>query len=414
MPTGNLYIDMAISEFERAGAEVAGLVLHRSGRLDDRTYYYSAEPYRILVVLRNGLALDGINWGATVDVAVGGDSGKKYVAEHNEGKTHTKITIFHVLDGGSDKTAMSLSALISKAPKNPGRPQIGRTPTKPRTITLTGEQWRQAAIDGDGNASGGIRAWHAFRQRHARLFDHEREQGRGESEPTKPPQSRPTRIIVRPVETITATIAWLTIDAHTIRILFPEKRDDFRAVVKRLGYVWDNPYWRREFNAKLSAETILYRAAEVAHHLLAAGFCVAPPTVAVRELALSADYEPEPHRMIKVLQDGSCAGWFAIRWPYEDDLYKEASSLPAARYAKPYVAVPPEHFAAVLDFAEVYQFTLSDAARELAAQAQALEASALIAVNLPPVTEAPTVDWQRPDLDDTDTYGIDDELLDTD
>lgn len=404
---------MPINSAENKTIELSGLVLHKSGQLDERAYYYSADPHRLLVVLRNGLALDDISgYGTTVDVAIGRDEGIKYVAPHNVGKTHTKITVFRILPGVHDKTAMRLSATMTKAPKNPGRPQIGRTPTKPRTITLPLTQWQQADTDGNGNASRGVRAWHSFRQQHAQLFDHDREQEDDTTMSSDRAPSLSSAVVVRPAEPITATIAWLTIDGNTIRVLFPEKRDDFRSAVKRLEYTWGNPYWQREFSAKVSAETILHRAAELAHNLLAAGFCVAPPTVAVRNLAINADYDPEPRRVIKAITTGQYAGWFALIWPYEDDLYNEASSLPAARYNKPYVVVPPEHFAAVLDFAKTYRFTLSAAARELAAQAQALEDSALIATSLPPVSADHPPQWQRPDLDADTLYAIDDALLD--
>lgn len=66
----------------------------------------------------------------------------------------------------------------------------------------------------------------------------------------------------------------------------------------------------------------------------------------------------------------------------------------------------------MLDFAKTYRFTLSAAARELAAQAQALEDSALIATSLPPVSADHPPQWQRPDLDADTLYAIDDALLD--
>lgn len=219
----------------------------------------------------------------------------------------------------------------------------------------------------------------------------------------------PNVVIVRPEKVMTETIAWLSLSGRTIAVHFPEKREKFRRIMKEFGFEWNRPYWKRTVDKR--AGDPLHRAAELAHHLLANGFCVAPPSVEVRDMALTASYEPESRRWVQVRQAGTYEGWFALWWSYHDNnFYQAASRITASHWDKPYVVVPPEHWAEVMDFAQIHGFAFDEEAAELAREAKALYESALL-VQPPPLPER-TEAAGIPDLEVPEQVEIDDALKD--
>ncbi len=98
----------------------------------------------------------------------------------------------------------------------------------------------------------------------------------------------------------------------------------------------------------------------------------------IRQKAISGAFTPECTRWVLSFVSGDYAGWFALSWGKADDLYRAAKRIKGSRYAAPYVAVPPEQFEEVLDFAHVYDFRLNTGAREIAEQAKARRDAVLI------------------------------------
>lgn len=185
---------------------------------------------------------------------------------------------------------------------------------------------------------------------------------------------------IRPEKPLTETVAEIQMLEKSIEIIFPEKREDFRELVRfKLGYSWDKikSRWVKPLNFK--AGNPQERVAELGHRLLIAGFPVRIFDETVKGMVIKGQYEPECHRWISKRTTGTYAGWFSLSWPREEDFYKAAKKLPGSRYDKPDVIVPAEQFEQVLDFAEMYGFKLSPGAQKLAETARRIKEAALTA-----------------------------------
>ncbi len=197
---------------------------------------------------------------------------------------------------------------------------------------------------------------------------------------------------VRPETPVTEAVAEISLHGSEIAVQFPEKREDFRELVRfQLGYSWMNERWQRAIASHNG--TVEDRAVELGHRLLAAGFPVRIFDEAIRAKAVSGDYEPECTRWILKRIAGEYAGWFALTWGRQEDFYVAAKRLKQSRYAKPDVVVPPEQWEEVLDFARMYDFRVGESAQALATQAKALREQ-MLTIQVAPVprqrrTEAP-------------------------
>jgi hypothetical protein len=180
---------------------------------------------------------------------------------------------------------------------------------------------------------------------------------------------------VRPEQPKTATVAEISIAGAVVRVLFPEKRDDFREIAKGLGYAWDAPHWQRTIGR--FAGTVTDRAAELGHTLLSAGFAVCILDDALRAAAVAGTYTPECTRWVQRCAAGEHKGWFVILWARSEDFYAAARKITASHYDAPHVVVPPEQYEQVLDFAARYGFQLSDAAQGIVDVARAAKAQML-------------------------------------
>jgi len=169
---------------------------------------------------------------------------------------------------------------------------------------------------------------------------------------------------LRPEQEQTATIAEIRALAdNTIEIRFPEKREDFRELVKQtLGYHWTGNAWScqiTDYNGPIQD-----RLAEAGNRLLQAGFIVRITDPEARAAAVAGDYRPERKRWIKRIMSGKYEGWLSITWPRTDDHYHLAKALPGSRYSRPAVIVPPAQYDALEDYAEAKSYQISDKARE--------------------------------------------------
>lgn len=220
-------------------------------------------------------------------------------------------------------------------------------------------------------------------------------------------------ILARPSQPVTQTVAHVVINRDAVTINFPEKRDDYNAIVKyRFEYGWEWPCRVRRFDDA----TVNDRAAEIINALLAGGFCVKADKALV-ETAVSGSFEPEPRRWAKVFVSGDYEGWFAIGWMRGEEIYAAAKRLPGARYYRPRIAVPSEQYEAVIDFAGMYGCHIYPSAQRLIEQARAeFEAAIVVDVQLPRPTETSPVpvNGRPPVLDVPEHVGIDDDLADND
>lgn len=216
---------------------------------------------------------------------------------------------------------------------------------------------------------------------------------------------------VRPESPKTETVAEIRALDDSVEIVFPEKRDDFRELVKmQLKMKWDGKWVRKLSKTNGTPED---RAAEAGHRILAAGFPIRIYDQELRARAVAGEYEPECTNWVMARIEGKYEGWFAITWDRQDDYYKAARAIGGSRWSKPSVVVPPEKFEEVLDFAERYGFKLSSGAQELVEAARKAKENALVAKVDPPEEKPRVVASDKPPVLEVPTeVGIDDEFKD--
>ncbi|MBU5669472.1 hypothetical protein KQI68_06425 [Peptoniphilus sp. MSJ-1] len=133
--------------------------------------------------------------------------------------------------------------------------------------------------------------------------------------------------------------------------------------IREYGYKWDNPYWVKKITQ--FTEATEDRIAEIANKLLAEGYGVRfmiDNYKRVQDLAINGYFKQENTRWIfynskfELLQ-------IVLNW--EDDLYEEAKRIPDARWLKGTgMLVPLKSYKEVLDFADLYDYKISPAAKE--------------------------------------------------
>lgn len=218
-------------------------------------------------------------------------------------------------------------------------------------------------------------------------------------------------ILIRPETPITRTIARIGLNADRVMVLFPEKREDFRELVKfSLGYEWDGRQWVRQVSGWAKAANV---AAELGHRLLAAGFWVSPPTPGVRDMIVKESFEPEHKRKVMARLSGQYEGWLVLWWARSEDCYDAARRITASHYDKPVVVVPPECYDEVEDFAGQYGFYISPAAQQVINQArEMLNAALLVQVDETQEPESVPANGKPGRLAVPEVVEVDEELMD--
>jgi dsDNA-binding SOS-regulon protein len=192
---------------------------------------------------------------------------------------------------------------------------------------------------------------------------------------------------LRPEQPVTETLAEITCTEHAVRVRFPENREDFNSLVRGLGYTWDGDSHRWERTLRVDRTgPARERAIELGHILLSHSFCVCAFDHDLRAAIIAGAFEPEQTRWIAVLMTGDLAGWFYIQWGTREDYYEVARRIHLSRYHRPFVAAPPVSFDKVLDFAERYDFRLTERAQEVAKQAREQREAMLVVKKEKPVS----------------------------
>lgn len=219
---------------------------------------------------------------------------------------------------------------------------------------------------------------------------------------------------LRPETAVCEQPAEITCSGTTISVILPERRDDFREIVRSLDYTWENGCWQRRIGKFAGA--LEDRFVELGHVLLAHGFLVRVFDEGLRARIVAGEFEPEQTRWITKMVKGDYAGWLMIQWGRNEDYYDAARKIKNSRYSRPCVVVPAAQFQQVLDFAQRYAFRLSDAAQEAVRLAQEDKENMLLvrkeSVALP--TKALPVDTVPPILAVPETVAVADDLRDED
>lgn len=183
---------------------------------------------------------------------------------------------------------------------------------------------------------------------------------------------------VRPTGAVTDNVAEIAFTNDTVTISFPEKREDFRKTVRGLRFIWDSDkfLWKRRIsNLNGPAKD---RMAEAGNKILSIGVPVRIFDEEIRNAAINAEFQHEQTRWIV---ENTNTGWFSIVWYHKnEDFYEQARKLPGSRYDRDTrsVLVPPESFQEVLDFADMYNFCLSEKAQVVADKAREDKEKSLI------------------------------------
>lgn len=180
--------------------------------------------------------------------------------------------------------------------------------------------------------------------------------------------------------------AVIEVDEASVCARYP-KDEEFRRIAKSAGYTWDGD--RRAWVALKSAtsEPMADRAADLASRLLLAGFSVCCDDAAVRDMAVSGNFQRHTGRWVSLAASGDFKGWLAITVPRDQDvdLYGAARKIRGSKYSTGRVMVPVASHALVEDFASVYDYKLTNGAKDAI---EKYEAEAAVAVAAPVENQA--------------------------
>ncbi|MCO7246386.1 hypothetical protein [Halomonas sp. Mc5H-6] len=218
-------------------------------------------------------------------------------------------------------------------------------------------------------------------------------------------------VAVKPERPISALTAEISLGKEVITVAYPEKSAAFLEVVKPLGYRFEWEVRAHRMRVHPTMGSIEDRAAELMHKLLGGGFIVSCQRTEVREKALAASYEPIYPRWMCMKVRGRMAGWLHVLTRDGLDLSDDLRPLKARSdyYCDNSWFVRPQHYATLLDMAEVHDFRLTDGAWQALKKAQVADEAALLAQSLP---DAPSATANTREPDQVAPAGIDPELRD--
>ena len=134
-----------------------------------------------------------------------------------------------------------------------------------------------------------------------------------------------------------------------------EKNEEFRLLVKSLGYKW-NGAWEKNLN--VTTGKVEDRIAELGNKLLNAGFSVCIYDEKTREKAIDGNFEQENDRWILI--DPKSEEKIKIIWDgINDKLYGASRRLPGSIWENRCIKVKVEKYEEILEFAEMYGFNIS-------------------------------------------------------
>ncbi|WP_286978828.1 hypothetical protein [Aminobacterium sp. UBA5514] len=175
----------------------------------------------------------------------------------------------------------------------------------------------------------------------------------------------------------TRTVTEIRISGDEVQMIFPEKREDFRLFAREKGFRWkySGKCWARKISAigGVAPDFI----AEIGNVLLADGFPICIFDSETREKALSGEFESEKTRWVKKKDEN----WFKILWGPNEDFYRTSRRIPGSVYdgESKKVIIPSSKYEEILDFAEQFDFTLSNGAIDLIEKAKKDYENAMVA-----------------------------------
>ena len=161
--------------------------------------------------------------------------------------------------------------------------------------------------------------------------------------------------IAKPEEVRFKGVADIKVSDDKISVSF-DKNEDFRSVVKALGYRWNSVMSAWVLTLGHAYSDAAERAAELGNKLLNAGFSIRIQDAETLRKAVAGEYAPACTRWVSHAAGKEC---FMISWARDDDFYYKAKRLPGAKYDSPDILVPDREWAAVKEFARANGFRLT-------------------------------------------------------
>jgi hypothetical protein len=187
---------------------------------------------------------------------------------------------------------------------------------------------------------------------------------------------------VIPENAVTHTVATIATQGDRLTISFPERRDNFRTLVKsELGMTWSDTHWSRKIT--VFSGSMDDRIVEAGNVLLVAGYPVRIADMILRERAIAGDFAPEQTKWIFVHDNHP--GLICISWNrHTEDYYDVARRLPTSQWHNPNVYVRSSAYEEIIDFAARYHFSIRPSAQKLMDAAKKTYDDALrVKVNTP-------------------------------
>ena len=159
---------------------------------------------------------------------------------------------------------------------------------------------------------------------------------------------------------------------HHVRLLSSEYDEEFNALVKKYGFVWDQPHWSKEVPDELSTESV---AATIVSTLLNSQYACVVADDAVRESVSANTFTPEPGRILTAVLNKKEKLEFKLSWLLEFCLDGKdlnfLGRLSGSHLIENRVAfIPERHYAEVMDLCERNEFFITQVAKDLASAVQ--------------------------------------------
>lgn len=166
-------------------------------------------------------------------------------------------------------------------------------------------------------------------------------------------------IIIYPEEQKTKAIAEIINTGNAIEVI-SDKEDIIIETLKEKEFKWIGGVWR--FKITSYSGKAEDRQAEIGNALLTAGVPIIIYDDEVRKKAIKGSYEPRHYKWIY-----SEDGFIFIHWDYHcGDYYNETKRLTSARWVSGKgMRVKPGYYDEIRDFAESYDFKLTEEAEEV-------------------------------------------------
>lgn len=203
-----------------------------------------------------------------------------------------------------------------------------------------------------------------------------------------------------PENPITKTLAIISMVDDVVKIVFPERMDQFTQAMRGTPFHWNGSAWTTRFNPETMASPADV-AAEAAVRLLANGIPVRMINQDARQKTISGQYEPYHRHWISSVNLGR--DHVFINHFYDDGLYRKIRSIPGSKWDafQKMCLVPISQFDEIRGFAAAHGYRITQSVEALLSAEQSAHEQAILVGTKPKQTTKASAN--RPKLDAVDT-----------